>query len=252
MPRLSGLAVAMLIVASATAASAQSVLADDARQNSPQRFAFELRFGPYLPQVDDSVPAGTTACGNGRPYNAIFGNRSGLMTELEFDWQALNIYVGTLAIGGSIGVFHQTAKAFNEGTCTRSEDETGLWLLPITAMVVLRFDILANRWSIPLVPYFKAGITYSIWVATDANGIATANDGSAGSGGTFGTRLGGGLMLRLDWIEPQTARTFDNEFGGNHSYLFFEYYWAWVDNFGSGHRMNVGDATWVAGLALEF
>ena len=232
-------------------ASAQASLTYEANEESPQRFAFEIRFGPYLPDVDESIGAGTTSCGSG-PYAATFNNDSGLMTEIEFDWQALNIFIGTLAIGGSLGVFHVTNTAFEEGSCTRSDDETGLWVLPITLMAVLRFDIFSTRWNVPLVPYFKAGISYGIWIATDANGIATADDGSRGYGGSFGMRLAGGLMLGLDWIEPRAQRTFDNEFGVNHSYLFFEWYWSWLDGFGSENRMNVGDSTWVAGLALEF
>ncbi len=245
-------ALAALALVAGREAAAQSVLTQPGHHESPQRFAFELRFGPYMPEVDESIPPGSSACGSG-PYTAVFGNSDGLMTELELDWQALDIFVGTLGIGGSIGIFHATAKAFEQGSCTtRSDDETGLWVLPLTAMVVLRFDIFADRWSVPLVPYFKAGINYSIWIATDADGIASADDGSRGYGGTFGMRLAGGLMLRLDWIEPRSARTFDNEFGVNHSYLFFEYYWSWVDGFGSDDRMNLSDATWVAGLALEF
>jgi hypothetical protein len=247
----SALVLSTLIVLSASEASAQSVLTDDAHIESPQRFAFELRFGPYSPEIDDGLPQGTTACGSG-PYAAVFDNDTALMTEVEFDWQALNIFIGTLGLGGSMGVFHVKAMAFNEGECTRSEDETGLWLLPLTAMVVLRFDIFATLWSIPLVPYFKVGLSYNIWIATDAEGTATAADGSRGYGGSFGLRLAGGVMLQLDWLEPRSARTFDNEYGVNHSYLFFEWYRSWADSFGSGDRMNVGDNTWVAGLALEF
>lgn len=243
--------VVFVLMLVSTEAVAESGLTEEPSTSSPQRFAFELRFGPYLPDIDDSVPAGSTACGSG-PYDAVFDNDSGLMTELELDWQALDIFVGSLGIGASIGVFHVTNSAFEEGSCTRSDDETGLWVLPLNLLAVVRFDIFADRWSVPLVPYFKAGISYAIWIATDADGISTADDGSRGYGGSFGLRLAGGLMLQLDWIEPRAARTFDNEFGVNHSYLFFEYYWAWVDNFGSGNRMNLGDGTWVLGLALEF
>jgi hypothetical protein len=243
------LAVALALCS--TEAAAQTAITEETHIASPQRFAFELRFGPYDPDVDEGMPSGSTACGSG-PYNAVFNDETGLMTELEFDWQPLDIFVGSLGIAGSFGMFHVTNKAFEEGSCTRSNDETGLWVLPLNLLAVVRFDILAERWSVPIVPYFKAGLSYAIWVATDADGISTADDGSRGYGGSFGLRLAGGLMLLLDWIEPRAARTFDNEFGVNHSYIFFEYYWAWVDGFGSGNRMNVGDDSWVLGLALEF
>ena len=215
---------------------------------SPQRFAFEARFGPYYPDVDESVG---TVCGQG-PYATIFGDKQDLYAEFEFDWQALDIFVGSLAVGGAVGVMHASATALEEGSCTtRASDETGLWLLPLSLLAVVRFDIFADRWAVPLVPYVKVGLTYALWFATGENGISQVDEES-GVGGTFGLRLGGGIMLRLDWLDTRAARTFDNEFGVNHSYLFFEYYWAWLDGFGQDGRMNVGDATWTVGLAIEF
>src|SRR2546423_1474631 len=46
---------------------------------SPQRFALELRFGPYHPNVDDQFP-------QTRPYETAFGaSRHPLYLGLEFD-----------------------------------------------------------------------------------------------------------------------------------------------------------------------
>lgn len=216
---------------------------------SPQRFAFELRFGPYYPEVDDGL--------NGSPYATIFGDSSDLMTEFEFDYQPARIFVGTFGIGAAIGFMHASDKAMvHDDSTQRSEDETGLWILPLSLLAVVRFDIFAERWNVPLVPFVKFGFTYSIWWTTNENGVSTGTDSGgdsvSGYGGSAGLRLGGGIMLRLDWIEPTAARTFDNAFGVNHSYIIFEYYWAWVDGFGAEGRMDVGDANWILGLALEF
>jgi hypothetical protein len=220
---------------------------DDDEIESPQRFALELRFGPYYPEVDANLGSGPC----GPPYQATFGSDSALYSEVELDYQALDIYVGTLGVGAAVGIFSATGNAFEEGTCQRSADETKLWILPMSLLAIVRFDIFADRWRVPLVPFIKVGFTYAVWWTTNANGISESGS-DRGYGGTAGLRLGGGLMLRLDWIEPTTARTFDNEFGVNHSYIFFEYYWAWLDGFGSETRMNVGDNTWALGLALEF
>jgi hypothetical protein len=248
-----GLLLAAVILASESTALAENegeepVTAVPNYVESPQRFAFELRMGPYLPEVDANL--GATACGSG-PYAATFGTDAKFYAELEFDYQALDIYVGTLAVGAAVGIFHASANAFERDSCERSEDTTDLWILPVSLLAVVRFDIFAERWSVPLVPFFKVGFTYAVWWTTNENGTSEI-DGDRGYGGTAGMRIGGGLMLRLDWMERRAARTFDNEFGVNHSYIFFEYYWAWLDGFGSEERMNVGDDTWVLGIALEF
>jgi len=249
-----GVVIMAAIVAMAPRAVMAQTTSTEEEIESPQRFAFELRFGSYYPDVDEGLA--DTRCGAG-PYESIFGRRGDLYTEAEFDYQFLDIFVGTLAVGGAIGVFHAQDSALAQGTsvCEASNDETNLWILPVSLLAVLRFDIFAERWSVPLVPYFKVGLTYAFWWSSDEEGISTiegTNGEERGFGGSLGLRLGGGIMLRLDWIEPRAARSMDNEYGINHSYIFFEYYWAWIDGFGQEGRMNVGDATWALGLALEF
>jgi hypothetical protein len=55
-----------------------------------------------------------------------------------------------------------------------------------------------------------------------------------------------------------SARTFDNEVGVNHSFIFFEMMFAVVEGFGGGDNMYLspdnlwGKATWQAGLGVEF
>ena len=58
---------------------------------SEQRFAIELRFGPYRPNIDEEFP-------DRRPYERAFGaDRKPFYFGLEFDWQLLRIpKVGTL------------------------------------------------------------------------------------------------------------------------------------------------------------
>ena len=66
-----------------------------------------------------------------------------------------------------------------------------------------------------------------------------------------------GLAIRLDQFDRKSARTFDNELGVNHSYIFVEVLWAFVDRFGNTDYLNLSTntfarATILAGLALEF
>ena len=61
-----------------------------------------------------------------------------------------------------------------------------------------------------------------------------------------------GLSLRLDFLDPSTARGFDSDSGVNHTYAFFEM--AHIDGSGLYRKdvLRVGDNTWFAGLMFEF
>ena len=62
----------------------------------------------------------------------------------------------------------------------------------------------------------------------------------------------------LDQFDTMSARTFDNEVGVNHSYIFAELLWAKVEGLGKEDRLYLsptdlfGSATFLVGLALEF
>jgi hypothetical protein len=60
-----------------------------------------------------------------------------------------------------------------------------------------------------------------------------------------------GVSLLLDVLEPRFARDFDTSLGVNHSYLFAEYTYAKVNNFG-GEGFNLSDRYWMFGLALDY
>lgn len=210
---------------------------------SPQNYAFELRFGLYLPDVDSEFS-------DSSPFGDVFGNDGRLLSALEFDWQIVPIYVGTFGVGGTVGYFTADGKALLEDGSGQSEQEVTFNMVPLELLAVVRFDWLANNISIPLVPYFKIGIAYYIWWSSTADKTSEDADGNSATGGVFGWKMSTGVMLRLDQFDRDTARDFDTEWGVNHSYLFFEWFWNFVDGFGS--QINLGDTNWSAGLALEF
>jgi hypothetical protein len=231
---------------------------------SSQWFAFELKFGPYTPRIDQS--AGLT----GTPFLDLFTNQYAekrelgprLLTQLEFDVQFFHKF-GSLGVGATIGFYRRTTHTFvltdppcEIGSCQRSGDETALNVVPMSLLLVYRFDVLALRWRVPLVPYFKIGLAYYAWfIQNGSGGIATAFiDGQKrdGYGGSFGWVLNPGISFLLDVIDPRVARTMDAELGINHTYLFCELHYADVDGFRAGNRMNLSDLTLNAGIAFEF
>ena len=230
---------------------------------SPQRFAMEIKFGPYLPEVD----RGYQGEGLG-PYARVFGRtddlgiatddpRAGLMSVLSFEWQFFYL-AGPFSIGLQAGFFRDTARALVDdpgaGEAVRSEaDSVSFSVVPLAVLAGYRFEMLADRWRVPLVPYFRTGLNYAFWWSRDGSGDISRNaDGEKGHGGTWGWQINPGLMLRMDFLEPGTAKKLDLSTGINHTYLFGEYQLARIAGFGQDAAMQVGDSTWLVGLAVEF
>lgn len=219
-------------------APSAGTLAEAEYRGTPQHFALEVRFGPYLPDVDSEFSGGQT------PYADTFGDALLLLSLIQFDWEYLRIPGGTLAVGVSAGFMQAVGTAYTPDGRPSGED-TVLNIVPAYWTAGYRFDLFAERWSVPLVPFFKAGIaTYWWWVLNAA--------GTAEWGWTPGWFLSPGLALQLDFFEEGAARSFDSSMGVNHSYLTIELLYASVDGFGRGRSMILSDLTFTAGIAFEF
>ncbi|MCS6899167.1 MAG: MXAN_2562 family outer membrane beta-barrel protein [Myxococcales bacterium] len=222
--------------------------ADRKLPESPQRFAFELRMGPYRPRIDEEFKGKT-------PFADTFGSGQGFHLGAELDWQVVRIpYVGSLGPGFSWAYTSRSAKAKISGSQVESAEETKLTIMPMSLVGVLRVDVLTRELGVPLVPYGKAGLGLGLWSVSTEKGVVT-RDGVQGRGRSWGTHLALGGMLHLDFLEPDTALAFDDEMGVNNTYLFFE--WMWSDLGSSSMiekrpQMRVGTSGWVLGLALEF
>lgn len=226
-------------------AGAQVIQERPSTFRSPQHFAFELRFAPYRPDIDSEFGGART------PHKDFFGTKRRLMTQIEFDYQFLR-HVGSAAIGVGAGYFKESGNNRTEdGVLT--EDWTTLRLIPLSVSAVYRFDLLFERFKIPLVPYGKVGLDYVIWTITNGNGDVPDDPvGGRGQGGTAGWHAAVGLSLVLDFMDPISAQQFDVEMGVNHTHLFVELgHWD-VSGLGMSNKLRVGDTTWVGGLLFEF
>ena len=235
------------VVASATPAHAFEFGTPEGKQpyRTAQNFAFELRFGPYKPQIDEEP-----ALGGKRPYETAFGTMPRLLIALELDWQMLRIpHLGTLGPGLGIG---QTSMSTSVKTVSGREsgDETSLEINPLWGVGVLRADVLWRELGVPLVPYGKLGIAVAPWRASNSGETASAGNVS-GKGTTWGTQAAVGLMFALDALDPGASRTMDNTLGINGTYLFAEYYWLGLNGIGQSTPLRVGASTWTAGFTFE-
>src|SRR5690606_5011868 len=55
----------------------------------------------------------------------------------------------------------------------------------------------------------------------------------------------------LDALDRRAANNMDATNGINNSLVFIEWYNSNLDGFGSSNKMQIGDSTWMAGLAFE-
>jgi hypothetical protein len=245
----------LLSILGAGAARAQSSFADEAAFvegggpgtfRSPQRFAFELRFGPYRPNVDSEFSGGR------HPYQDFFGSGSDLLSQIELDYEFFHAF-GSLGVGLGAGYFSVSGQSPVAGTGTVSGDQSTFKVAPFSLSAVYRFDYLLQARRFPLVPFAKLGLDYAYWQITDGSGeIATDSQGGKGRGGTAGWHAAGGMALVLDWFDPESARDFDADLGVNHTALVFQYTYSDISGLGQSGRLHVGDATWSLGLMLEF
>jgi hypothetical protein len=240
------------------------------RFESPQNFMVEFRGGPFLPDVDAEFG------GRATPFRDMFGTSDRLHLGLEFDWEVVRLGVlGQLGVGVGVGYASMSAVApITQDPMPRdpamwqrpsSGQETTLRVFPGYLVGVWRFDTLARRTVVPVVPYVKLGVSYSVWWVTVGDSTAErtlelspgarpgdADLNEAAVGGSLGTHLAAGLMLRLDAFEPLAQRSWDLQMGVNHSYLFVEYLRSDPGTLGSRPQMRLGVNTWSVGVALEF
>ena len=246
---------------------------------SSQWFAFELKFGPYSPNIDASP-----GLNGATPFADLFPPDKGktrppgrLLTQVEFDFQFLHKPWGNFGIGHTIGYYRRTSHSFAFNTdpttgqmtqacqvgsatnpCLRTGDTTALNIVPMSLLAVYRFDYLAQHWRIPFVPYFKIGIAYYAWWIENGGGFLSVSkfqqngQTDSGYGGTWGWVMNPGGAFLLDVLDPGAAKTMDAELGINHTYLFCELHYANITNFGVDKRMNLSDTTLNAGIAFEF
>ena len=215
---------------------------------SPQHFAAELRFSPFLADVDsDPVLRGQT------PFANIFGASKTIMFAGELDWQAVRIpHLGTFGPGASVGYAMFNGNARITSTNQVSGETTTLEIYPMYVVGVLRADALWKELRLPLVPYLKFGVAAALWRASNTVGTSYY-EGTAGRGYSLGTQFALGLSFNLNILDDIAARSFDEDLGVNSTYIIGE--WSDASLTGLGFQsdpLRVGGTYWTLGIAFEF
>lgn len=200
---------------------------------SSEGFTFELRVGGYQPDL-------------GAAFGATFGGDLGPFIGAELDVHMFRIpYIGPLAIGASFGWAEWDGPATAATGGTTNVGSTGLSLVNMNLLLVLRIDGLARHLDVPLILSAKVGPDFGYW-QTGAGGTTQAE------GWSIGLRWAAQVALELDFLDPRSARRLDDEWSINHTEIFFELFGStmgqWSDN-----QLPMGTGlAWVAGLGFVF
>jgi hypothetical protein len=223
--------------------------ATPAYAQSSQESALELKLGIYQPQIDSEA-----ALKGATPYKDFFKNGTILLFEAEYDYQFFHAF-GSLALGLSAGygeIYGHGVYSQGPNKGQTSGDLTALKVFPLHVLAIYRFDVLALRYHIPLVPFAKLGLDPDFYEITNGTGGQSVDtEGKKGIGFDWGWEGDLGLAFLLDVLDPDLARDFDLDVGINHSYLFGEWSYTSVNDFG-GKALTLSDQFFKFGIALEF
>jgi hypothetical protein len=246
MSALTTLALVLLAQTGGTSTKEEATVWSDeevSKNETPKDMALEFKLGPYMPLVDREPTL------TGKPYETTFGTGPMLLGELEFDYQFFTRF-GSIGAGFSIGYAEKYGHAIDPTTGETSSEATSLQIVPMQLLAVYRFDVLAEKVHVPLVPYLKGGLVMIPWWSSKGGEIETSN-GFYGAGVRWGLAFIPGLALQLDFLEPRLARDLDSSTGINHSYLFAEFHLAEVNDFGQ-KVLDLSSRHFMFGLAIEF
>jgi hypothetical protein len=226
------LCAASIALPAATFAQSDANLIPAAKKfSSPERFIVELRGGPFSATLDEN-----------QAYDRYFGRDSGPFFGVQLSYIGYRIPdIMYVTVGGDFGWTHLSGSAVSASTGQTVDEKTTLTIFPLSAVASLRVDALARLLKLPFIFTGKVGWEWAHWDTETGN----RNDAS---GWSLGPMLGAQLALDLDIFDNSAARSMDEEWGINHSFLFFEVY----DFFPTSKSLPVGGANWLLGLGFNF
>jgi hypothetical protein len=210
-----------------------------------------IRIGPYTPDVGNPQSS---------QYDAHFGTSQHLMTMLDVDY-ILWTGFGQVGVGGSIGYWQKTARAFSTMNMmtsdARSNADEAFRLIPFALTATYRFTMLDDNYGIPVVPYVRGGLSYYVWwVSVNGHYARICDDnnencGNKALGASLGLQGAIGLAVRAERVDASTAMSMQQS-GIEHAGIYAELSLAKVNGFGSDKKLSVGDKSWFAGVDFEF
>ena len=241
------LTVAVLLAASVVSAQTVVQLKPPPPPEPPIAFFFELKMGTLIPRVGDEPGLSSN------PYETIFGNKSMLFGGGEFAFAFWRQY-GSFTVGFAAGYAEKYAPAIlvtnGPDNGQPSTEKTALIIFPLRVPFAYRFDATWTRWGIPFVPYAKLALLMTPWRVTKGGTTEYVN-GQSGAGLKWGYGFTLGVSFILNVLSPQMAKDMLNDVGIRRTYIFGEYNYDKLDDFGKV-GLNLSARYFTFGLGFEF
>jgi hypothetical protein len=213
----------ILLLAAALAAPMTGSAATDPQQDRPH-WSLELKGGYFYPAADDWA----TFYGDDKTWQISGSVAYKLVRQIE-----AGIEVGMARDRGA-------GYAPLNGILT---GEVRYDVFPLNVFVLIRGVFREQQW---LVPYAGGGFT-RMYYRQEIEGQSDVR------GSTNGYHARGGIQLRLDELDPRATNNMYQDYGIDHTYLFFEvqYIRADADTAGGG-SVDLGGISYLGGFLFEF
>ncbi len=233
--KIRGALIGLLVlgVASPAAADIDDWTAVPDFTQSPEHWGLELRVGVFNPvNLGDEFASG-----------AYFGNDVGPHLSLQAHYFPFRLPImGLVGLGIGLGWSQWDTTTPGGVSAERNVFE----ILEMQVMLVWRVDTLARELNVPIVLTPKLGFEFNRWLTSPGSATNPEPNGWA-----VGPRFAGKVSLELDFLEPRAARQLDEEWGINHSEIFFELYYSMAGDL-ADDQLPIGGWGWAAGLGFTF
>lgn len=253
---LGGICATVLVLFWAQQSQAQVV-----QINSEVNGNFDFKVGPYFPNIEAEFAEGD------RPFSGAFGTDKRLLGQVSAEYYLWQGH-GKLGLGATAGYTRFTGSSEIEGDGTAEDgandqegstegnnldlnEEARFTVFPLGVIAAYRWDFLVHQFGLPIAAKIEGGLDYYLWKISDGSGNVATIDGNRAAGGTPGAHATLRGEFLLDWVDPQSAASFDMSWGINNTYLFAEYTFSRVQDL-NGQGFRLGDNFWQLGLAFEF
>lgn len=144
-------------------------------------------------------------------FESMYGSSDLFGFGFEYEWQPFSSFgkaglqIGSgLTVARGTGTFKSPRISSTKTNVTEAQESFSLYIVPISAFLVYRFDFSDNQ---ILVPYINGGVTYYGMVEVRDDQKSPAVGGAPATGG------GGGLMLAVSKLNPSSRFTLSSEYG---------------------------------------
>lgn len=184
-------------------------------ESTPQNRSANLKIGMFSPTELKNPETGSS-------FEKIYKQSTLPVVLIDFDWRLVSS-IGRLSVKATSGIYSGSGTGeFRDDTDTASKrrlddipnEKFTFLLFPNQLTAVYKFQYADEQ---ILVPYVEGGLGYFTFAEI-------RDDGSSNKyGGSLVTVAAAGGNLLLDWMDRQSIRNLDNEYGINHVWLTAEY-----------------------------